>query len=78
MRKIGFKDVFGRYVLDEDLDKCGLWCFGEEYKELDEPLKYMKAWNILHGEKLMLTRNGQISEDVPKMIDLWKEEFYKQ
>lgn len=56
----------------EDVDAFGLWAFGENFNDLDNTLDYMESWNDSHGAELSLKPTGHISEDAPKMVDLWR------
>lgn len=63
-----------QYLLnsESEIDQFGLWAFGNDYKEL-VGISFMKKWNELHGEVLMLFENGSIIEDIKRMIDLWNK-----
>lgn len=64
-----------QFIDPNDTDKAeefAEWAFGEDYKEYDRSYDFLKAWNILHGKELMLEGHGVPSEDMPKMIELWK------
>lgn len=65
-----------RYFLkpetEEELDTFGEWAFGSSYRELDHSLKFMKAWNDIHGDVLTLSQDSVIADDLPKMIEMWK------
>jgi len=67
------------YFLDTDdeqeLQEFALWAFGEGYQEIAHALDFMEAWNLLHGEDLRLREEGYIHIDVPRMVELWKEEL---
>lgn len=68
------RDVFQQYIReDNELEQFGLWAFGSSYRELDESLTFMEAWNRLHGDKLTLKPKGQIGVDIPKMVQAWKD-----
>lgn len=71
---MGIRDEFARFIEDEgELDDFGEWAFGENFRELDHSLKFMEAWNLRHGETLQLLPDSCIQQDVPKMIQLWKD-----
>jgi hypothetical protein len=68
------RDYFHQYIADEkELDAFGEWAFGEDFRELEETMKYLECWNFHHGKDLTLVPTGQISEDAPKMVALWRE-----
>jgi hypothetical protein len=68
------RDVFIEYIPDGDeIEQFAAWAFGTGYGEIDYSLDFMKAWNDLHGDKLNLEPTGQVSTDVPKMVQLWKD-----
>lgn len=58
---------------EQELEEFGLWAFGPYYRELDESINFMETWNQLHGDKLKLERSGKISIDVPKMVQVWRD-----
>jgi hypothetical protein len=68
------KDAFSPYIPDEkELDEFGLWAFGEDFLELEEAIKYLECWNYHHGKELELKPTGVITEDAPKMVELWRK-----
>jgi hypothetical protein len=70
------KSLFSRYLLDEDLEPCALWCFGAEYDNFPSARIFCDAWNNLHGNVLKLDYSNIIYKDVEKMIHLWKNNIY--
>ena len=72
---MAIKDEFARFIEDEgELEDFGEWAFGEDYQTYDHSLKFMKAWNKLHAEKYELKPDGAIEHDVPKMVELWRNQ----
>jgi len=68
------KDYFSTFIPEEkELDAFGEWAFGEDFRELEEAMKYLECWNFHHGKDLTLVPSGEISEDAPKMVQLWKD-----
>lgn len=65
-----FVKKLGR-ISDEELEKFNEWAFGD-FKHLETTLQFMRAWNKHHGNKLRLTPDGCISDDVERMVELWK------
>lgn len=63
---------FRLYLEENEVDEFGAWAFGDDLKELQDPLDFMKAWNVLHQFKLKLKSDGSIYDDIPKMVDLWR------
>ena len=59
---------------EEELEDFALWAFGENFQELDHSLKFMEAWNEIHGDDFLLRQDGVIEFDVPKMIQMWRDE----
>jgi hypothetical protein len=47
------------------------WAWGEGYEELDGN-ELVWAWNKRHYKKLRISVGGEIDEDIPKMIELWR------
>lgn len=65
---------FSAYIPHEqDLIDFYHWAFGEDYHQILEAIQCMEAWNILHGDELMLKESGEISIDSTKMVDLWNK-----
>ncbi len=60
-------------VSESELDEFGQWAFGDLFKNLNGSLKFMEAWNENHGSELRLKPDGFITEDVEKIVKLWKE-----
>lgn len=48
------------------------WALGDDYGELTFP-QSPERWNKLHGNLLHIYSNGKMSQDLPKMIKIWKE-----
>jgi len=65
--KVIAENILGKTETDE----FALWAFGENYME-----KFSKeliwAWNERHAKKLRISLGGTLEEDIPKMIELWK------
>lgn len=59
---------------EEELDAFGLWAFGDKYKDYDHTLKFMEAWNEIHGDEYMLHPDGCMQLDVGVMVEMWKDE----
>lgn len=57
----------------QEQDAFGLWAFGKDLMEIHDGIEFMNAWNDLHGNELLLQSTGIISEDIKKMIELWRE-----
>lgn len=67
------REYFSSFIADPvELDAFGEWAFGEDFKELEEAMKYLECWNFHHGKELTLVPTGLIEEDAPKMVELWK------
>jgi len=58
----------------DDQEAFALWAFGPDYKSLPYSPKFMDAWNERHSDKLMLKRFGEISNDIEKMVEIWKND----
>ncbi len=67
------RDYFSRLIPEEELDSFGAWAFGEDFREIEKTIKFLEAWNTIHGKQLTLLPSGQISEDGPMMVELWRE-----
>lgn len=55
---------------DLDLAAFALWSFGPSYGIIRFP-DLPKAWNKLHENDLKLQGDGLLTEDLPKMVDLY-------
>jgi hypothetical protein len=69
---INIKSLIELFINNEDeVEKFGEWAFGKDYKDTIGLINFMKNWNILHGELLMLDLRGRPKEDMSRMIELW-------
>lgn len=69
-----FRDGFRHYFkFEEDLQAFGLWAFGEGYEVINSAITFLKRWNELHDDELLLFADGEMSIDIPEMVRLWKE-----
>ncbi len=71
------RDVIYAFMTPEehkDIDNFGFWAFGCDFKDLSHTTEFMKQWNKLHGEHFFLNATGLTHEDVPKMLELWRNE----
>lgn len=72
---MSMKELIEYYAGDKkDVKPFGEWAFGPEYQSLHHQLNFMKAWNERHSDKLELKAFGLLTEDIPKMIQIWREE----
>jgi hypothetical protein len=68
------RDRFSKYIPDEEeLEEFGAWAFGPYYRELDQAINFMETWNYLHSDKLKLEPGGDISVDISKMVQVWRD-----
>ncbi len=65
-----------RSIIEAELEwkaeDFALWAFGEDYKTLDR-LAMMNAWNEKHSDKLQLAGDGEIKQDLMKMIKIYRD-----
>jgi hypothetical protein len=61
------------YLSSKDAERFGNWAWGEEFERLSLDTKCMKIWNERHGDKLTLKLGSRVSEDIEKMIKIWRE-----
>lgn len=57
---------------EDDVEEFGLWAFGKEYKDFHHSSDFQKAWNVYHGKDFLLQDDGVPGQDIPKMVELWK------
>lgn len=58
-----------------DPDGFGEWAFGDEWWDFilhNDSRLLMQAWNELHGDELLLHPDGEVENDLKKMIALFK------
>lgn len=68
------KEMLKNYLPEHEIDKFALFAFGEDYKkESCRAITYLNLWNSLHGDKLKLSPTGLISDDVHKMIEVYRK-----
>ena len=46
------------------------WAFGDGFWDMQAP-DLMVAWNLKHGNELLLRPDSEITKDAPKMVALW-------
>jgi len=63
-------DIFWHY-LPEEAEKCAEWAFGPDFKE--GYLEPVERWNKIHSDIFLIRYDGKPEEDVPKMIQAWRE-----
>lgn len=72
------RDVFLMFIPDdEELECFALWAFGPEYREIDEGMKFLRAWNAIHGSELTLDAAGEVYSDAEKMVSMWKRSLMR-
>ncbi len=60
------------HVLGEDEGyKCAKWAFGEGFEVLTTE-KLPERWNNLHSNLFIIHGDGDIFEDIEKIIEFWK------
>lgn len=67
------RSFVGYFKNEEELSEFAEWAFGEKFKELDEGIQFMKCWNFYHSDKLELHPDNLLSQDAPKMVELYRE-----
>lgn len=67
-------DIIELFLSPKDTLKFAEWAWGEEYDQIDYTHEAISKWNERHGDKLKLRSNGSVTDDVKKMIKLWKKE----
>lgn len=68
--------IWVEYLLQDSEDnpeEFALWAFGENYRVISS-LEYLNSWNALHGTQYLIKPKSSLSEDLPKMIELWRKE----
>lgn len=68
------RDIIEHYLNPEDSEKFANWVLDDE---LNVPKDVMDAiftkWIEKHSELLLLDPTGNPTEDIPKMIEIWKQ-----
>ena len=60
------------YLQDEkEACKCANWAFGEGYQFVPQNL-LVEEWNKLHGDLFILRGDGELNEDIQRIIKDWK------
>jgi hypothetical protein len=49
------------------------WAWGYDFKKIFDSSTLLRVWNERHGDKLKLLGSNRPSNDIDKMIVLWKE-----
>lgn len=68
---LALKHLVNQYLSEIDSEIFARWAFGEDYRLLNNDA-FLKNWNSLHGDSLILSQYGKPDVDIIKMIDLWK------
>ncbi len=68
------RQIITDLIGDEEAEKFAEWAWGKDYQEIVYSEKAVPRWNQLHGDKLEIHENGALVIDIPKMVDLWKNE----
>lgn len=69
---MNLRDLFIKYIPDHfELEEFAVWAFGSSY-ETHQGIVFLKAWNDRHGEKISIDPYGQVTDDSPNMVQLWK------
>lgn len=66
------KDIV-EYYLKEESEEFAKWAFGEKFNEFTSAIEFMKAWNERHSSLLTLDGDGNLTKDIKKMIEIFKE-----
>lgn len=69
---IDIRSTFAEYLPEDEIDDFVQWAFGAEYEVLENPMAIVTKWNDRHRDYLTLSIRGTISEDIPRMIELWE------
>ena len=75
-KAVGWRECIEIYAGKGKFEEFSRWAFGPKYDSIlieDVP----KWWNMIHGDKLILESNRRITDDIPKMVALWKSEVEK-
>ncbi len=60
------------HLREEEIEDFMVWAYGDYYAELEGGMDFLKAWNFLHSNLLMLTPSGCIGDDLPRMVAFWE------
>lgn len=72
----GLKVFFERFFPDgKGIDDFCLWSFGENFATFKLGSEFMQAWNLVHGDQLLLKPGGSIAIDAENMFEVYKEFF---
>lgn len=68
-----------RYIIEklighEEAEIFAKWAWGENFRNMIFSDEAVNIWNEKHGDKMTLQGSGSPSEDIPKMVELWKSE----
>lgn len=64
------RDLIESYLPD-DAEVFAAWAFGDDFATI--PLHtFWERWNERHSDKLTLAGSGSPQDDVPRLIELWK------
>lgn len=66
-------DIVEQYLCKEEAKSFAEWAFGPEFMDIDSGMKFLYMWNDIHRHDLELVAEGSISEDIPRMIEVWRK-----
>ena len=68
------KEYFSTFIPNEtELESFGHWAFGDGLYNIENGIRFLAAWNRLHGDVLILHPSNCIGCDAGKMIKLWRD-----
>lgn len=75
---MSIKNFVTEFIHDpEEQDGFALWAFGETYK-IHHDIDFLIAWNEIHGNDLLIKDDGNVKDDIKKMVALFNNRIQKE
>lgn len=70
---MNIRGIIEDYLSDEEAEEFAFFAFGESYKIINlDSIDPLILWNLKHGDLLKLDPRNSPRDDIPKMIEIWK------
>lgn len=70
----GIKGLVLLWLSKEEAEEFTRFVFGNDYLTIQCSAEdFIGVWNVKYGDDLILKGNGRPSEDIPKMISVWRK-----
>jgi len=71
------RDLVENYLPENECDDFSEWAFGASFMHYQRAKDFINSWNQRHYDEYSLFDFGQISQDIPEMVKIWKQKKQK-